>query len=159
MANPAPAQDLGAHLTIKPLQSCAEWLGTRAQLEAEGFIPPGTAWPQGHKPTRFETTANLFCLYLRSTHSAACSEPIYKVYQYSHAGPNCLRIRINAKLRELAVLASFGSEKWSADNKRFYQARGDAGFQAFKRALLGQKKPGRKPSNTTSNTTPGASHV
>ena len=151
-----PAHDLGAHLTIKPLQSCALWVGTRAQLENLGFIPPDTAWPQGKKRTRFDTTSNWFCLYLRSAPSASCAEAVYKIHQYSTRPVHWRNRQIEVKVQELHAVARVGSSAWHAELKRYWQARDDKPFQAFKRALLGQKQRGRKP-NTLITLTQGAS--
>lgn len=145
MTHTASAHDLGARIIIKPLQSSAQWIGTRAQLEAEGFIPQGTKWPQGRTYTRFDTDNNWFCIQpIKSEKVQAHSvDTLYKILHYSKQ-PNCINRQIVSKMAEIKELMDVGSATWASALSLHWKARSDDAFQTFKRRLLGEKKRGRK---------------
>lgn len=136
-----------------------DWRGTRAQLEAEGFIPEDTVWPVGKKFTRFENATAWFCLYrVGGDGTAPTEQTLYRVHHYSQKHDGTKR-QLAKKLREALDIAAIGGPEWTAAYHKHYEARRDDAFQAFKRALLGQKKrgrPGAAAKNTTSINLQGA---
>lgn len=52
----AAGLDLSSEVIVStPLQCLAFYFGTRAALEAEGFIPPGTEWPAGFSTVEWQS--------------------------------------------------------------------------------------------------------
>ena len=121
----------------------ADWWGTRAQLEAEGFIPEDTVWPGGKKFTRFENATAWFCIYrVGGDGTAPTEQTLYRVHHYSQKADGKQRL-LARKLREALDIAAIGGPEWTAAYRKHDEARRDDAFQQFKRALLGQKKRGR----------------
>lgn len=131
----------------------ADWWGTRAQLEAEGFIPEGTLWPEGKKYTRVETATALFCIYrVGNDNTEPNAQTLYHVHHYSRKHDGRER-KIAKKLREALDIAAIGGEKWTAAYHKHCAARRDDAFQDFKSKLLGLKKRGRPAKNTAKPST------
>ena len=127
----------------------AVWLGTRIQLEAEGFLPPkNEAWPSGRNFLRIELGKAWACVYRAD---AARDEPtpatLYRVHHYSNGRDYAQRTAAR-KIKEAATLLSIGGPDWHKAYDLHWKARCDDKFQEFKRTLLGQKKRGRKPGAT-----------
>lgn len=138
----------------------AEFNGPRALLEAEGLIPKGTDWPKGYNnqswqdgnfdytlgrcrppgakgPRRDFVTVDWFCL--RQTRKNALSWEALKIRRKSQ------------ELCEAVYRASpKGKAEWDAQWNRYWAAKNDDRFQAFKATIPGlvAKKRGR-PSKST----------
>lgn len=130
--------------------------GTRAQLEAEGVIPPGTQWPEGACDHRW--TAGRFRYWLRRTRPAGLKGPM-RVWTSGDwwalrcsliDGPDQEARKIIEKTRELAEelrrQSPAGRLEMRAHWNRYWKAQEDEAFQSFKDKLVPQrKKPGRTP--------------
>jgi hypothetical protein len=138
------APDLGARIIITPLKNTARWIGTRAQLEAEGFIPEGQAWPEGNKHTSWKIGDVHFFIHCGKTtrNDAIDADHQYRINSHLWDG-KCHDRAIRAKAVELAALVKHGGPEWSANWERHFAARQDKAFQEFKRNLLGQKRRGK----------------
>lgn len=123
----------------------ADWWGTRAQLEAEGFIPDGTLWPTGKKWVRIEIATEYFCIF-RVGGDRDGTEPneqtLYRVEHWSRRVDGRQRM-IERKLREALDLAAVGGPEWEAGWQKQHAADRDSAFQEFKNKLFGLKKRGR----------------
>ncbi|WP_042421038.1 hypothetical protein [Comamonas granuli] len=131
-----------------------EYEGTRAQLEAEGVIPPGTVWPQGKQkvewcsggasywlgrkrpdgikgPMSVWITGDWWCL--RST----CLEDAWSIRQK--------RLEIARALYELSPEGCLVRAERLA---RYFEASQDSAFQAFKAAVVPQRKRPGRPAKT-----------
>ena len=142
---------------IRHDHGCWEYLGTRAQLEAEGVIPAGTKWPEGAQSLRWD--AGRFRFWLRRTRPEGLKGPM-RLWTSGDwwflrcdliGGPGYLQLRIMDKKRELAAeiyrLSPAWEREWSASYKRFKAANNDDAYRSF-RALIPALNPprrGRKP--------------
>ena len=138
------APELGLRIVITPLKTRARWVGTRAQLEAEGFVPADQEWPQGVKPTSWKLGSVSFYIHRVKTQPAEATggNELFQVTTH-YWDVNYQHRNIAAKAKELAAALMHGGPQWSAAWNLHYQARIDSSFQAFKRDLLGQKRRGR----------------
>lgn len=135
-----------------------EYEGTRAQLEAEGVIPPGTEWPQGKRAIYWQQGPLRF--WLSRTRPEGVKGPMsiwatgdwWRLRCDTADDINRPGWRIQQKARELAqeihAQTPAGRREWNERFSRYWAAHSDAAFQAFKAALLpGRKKPGRSKPN------------
>lgn len=144
-----------------------EYEGTRAQLEAEGVIPPGTAWPQGKDSCCWESGRLTY--WLRRIRPEGLKGPMAV---WTTGDWWCLRCddkdapdfptrRILHKARDLADeihrLTPSGKREWEARWNLHWAARQDKAFQAFKSTFIpARKKPRRSAKATTITSTQGA---
>lgn len=143
---------LGLRVDLKPERGLARWYGTRQQLEDEGIIAPDDEWPQTPHDRIRRAAGNCFFVIQIAPGQEAAPEPhrIYQVNHYAGAGGEDRRQhRAMLKVKEAAHILAIGTHKWCEDLRRHDAARADQPFQNLKRALLGQKKRGRKPTNGT----------
>lgn len=162
----APITDSQA--TERPLKVCIrphhlecwEYEGTRAQLEAENVIPPGTEWPEGAQNLRFDI--GRFRYLLRRSRPDGVKGP-KKVWTSGDwwclrcdliGGPDHDARRILDKRRELADelyrQSPAGQREMEAQWRRVIQACNDKAFQAFKSIVVPvRKKPGRPSKSKT----------
>jgi hypothetical protein len=153
----APPDDLIVSLNPHNLDF-AEFLGTRAMLEAEGIIPTGTDWPQGYDDLRWQ--AGKFDFWLQRERPPGAKGPRKA---FADVDWFCLRIELshqpsNAE-REIAKKAQElkdtiyrrspkGEAEWSAQWDRYWNSTKDKAFQTFKAALgIVEKKRGRPCKN------------
>ena len=152
-----PERELKIHIYKRSFEFW-EYEGTRAQLEAEGVIPPGTEWPQGRQ-NHFWSHGGLR-FWLSRTRPEGTKGPMSV---WSTGDWWCLRCdtpydgnyadwRIKQKARELAqaiyAQTPAGRREWNECFSRYWAAHSDAAFQAFKATLLPQrKKLGRSKPN------------
>lgn len=131
-----------------------EYEGTRAQLEAEGVIPPSTEWPQGKQPLFWNQGGLRFWLQrarpegTKGPMSVWASGDWWRLRCDSPNEFHCADWRIKQKARELAqeihAQTPQGKSQWHSQFSRYLAARKDAAFQHFKATVLPQrKKPGR----------------
>jgi len=132
-----------------------EYEGTRAQLEAEGVIPPGTEWPEGALDQRWE--AGRFRYWLRRCRPDGMKGPM-KLWTSGDwwclrcdllNGPDHATRSILEKKRELATElyrhSAAGQREWNAQLNLYWKAQEDKAFQAFKSIFVPErKKPARK---------------
>ncbi len=140
---------------IRPCHlECWEYEGTRAQLEDENVIPPGTEWPEGVQSLRFDV--GRFRYWLRRCRPDGVKG---RPNAWDSCDWWCLRCdligapsqaarRILDKRRELAdelyLQSPAGRREWEAHWRRVFDARNDKAFQAFKNLFApSRKKPGR----------------
>lgn len=145
----------------------SEYQGTRAQLEAEDIVPAGTEWPEGGQSVRWEK--GLLKFELKRTRPDGMKGPmklwLAGDYWNLRWGPKvqpdhgtCAIMKKKAELKAEMFRQSYeGQRQRMAHWERYCKARGDKAFQAFKDAIVPQrKKPGR-PAKTTATQTQGTS--
>lgn len=149
--------ELGIKIFINPERCLADYIGTRAMLEAEGLVPENGAWPDklGWSCIHVHAAGRTLYMNLTKVATPAC-EALYRVHSIQ-AGPQATRHLLNLNRKKALEIAAVDVD--SAERYRTIRAglaaRDCQPFQEFKRALLGQKKRGRKPASTTK----GATHV
>lgn len=157
---PATTPDVGESglkVCIRPYKlDFWEYEGTRAQLEAEGVIPPGTEWPELAQDQRWE--AGRFRYWLRRCRPDGMKGPM-KLWTSGDwwclrcdllNGPDHATRSILEKKAELVAElyrhSAAGQREWNAQWNLYWKAREDKAFQAFKSIFMPErKKPGRKP--------------
>lgn len=148
------AVDLG-ELTIRlyPKFGFVEYIGTRRQLEAEGFIPDGTKWPDGYTDIRWEF--GQFEFWMRRARPEGAKGPRRAFFDvdnwYVRVDPknkSYSDIAIRNKTRELARLLHYNSPQGIAESNRQWElieaATNDERFQRFKTLLPGLIEPPRQ---------------
>jgi len=130
--------------------------GTRAQLEAEGVLPPDVVWPEGDQLYRWKSGRSQFVLCrmrpegIRGPKRVWTSGDWWSVRcEYDYALSEDARTVLQ-KERELAEvryrLSPAGKRQSDAEWRRHWAAHTDKAFQAFKATFMPiRKKPGRKP--------------
>ncbi|MEI2676503.1 MAG: hypothetical protein V9G29_00760 [Burkholderiaceae bacterium] len=162
-AEPAPAPSLGARdLSVVFFKASAfefwEYHGTRAQLEAEGVIPKGSAWPKGDGRLDWEDAR--FRWSLRRTRPEGLKGPKKLWVGGDWWALRCDVLdrldrvaarRIAEKKAELAAeihrQSAAGQRETMARVERVFKAQRDRAFQVFKSAIPGLVAPrrARKP--------------
>ena len=128
--------------------------GTRAQLEAEGVIPPGTQWPQGKRRAHWHAGGLRFWLSrtrpegLKGPMSAWVSGDwwLLRCEAPDEGNPTNWRIRNleKALAHEIRESSPAAHEARKVQWSRYWAARKDDAFQAFKALTVpARKKPGR----------------
>jgi hypothetical protein len=143
-------------VTIRPYQ-CNFWEfeGSRAQIEAERVIPPGTEWPEGAGDLYFNV--GRFRYWLRRTRpegmkgprSAWTSGDWWRLRCDLIEGMDPRYLLVLDKERELADALHYatpaGQREQNVQWNRYWRASEDQAFQAFKAKFLPQrKKPSRR---------------
>lgn len=130
-----------------------EFEGTRAQLEAEGVIPPATHWPADARWV--EWIAGPLKFHLRRTRPPGLKGPMrlwvngdwWCLHCDQVNAPDHLQQRVidaRRKLQEEAYRASpAGQRAWSEEYRRRREADRDRAFQAFKASVPGLIPPRR----------------
>ena len=148
----APSDDL--IVIINPYNlDFAEFLGTRAMLEAEGIIPKGTDWPQGYDDLRWR--AGQFDYWLSRRRPPGAKGPrkqfidcdwFFLPWELTNR-PSDAQREIARKAQELkdAIYrrSPQGEAEWSAQWNRYWATTKDAKFQAFKATIPGLVQPKR----------------
>lgn len=139
-----------------------QYEGTRAQLETEGLIPEGFKWPRAAADQHWDT--NGFDYWLRRTRPDGHKGPMsswlemdnwfvrVKVTGRDQAWLNrrSLERKADALRAEFHCQTATGRREWDANWNRYWIARQDGAFQAFKSTFIPErKKPGRKPKART----------
>ena len=164
-ALPATPPDLGSSaikVCIRPYKlDFWEYEGTRALLEAEGVIPPGTEWPEGTHDRRWE--AGRFSYWLRRCRPDGMKGPknIWSSGDYWCLrcdlidGPPLATRRIREKRAELAAElywnSAAGQRESNARWDMYLKASKDKAFQRFKALVLPERKPKAQASKARSN--------
>lgn len=128
-----------------------DWRGTRAQLVAEGLIPPGFRWPE--RTERATWSAAGFHFNLRRRQPTGDKKASWATtaddWALRREMPGQL---INAgciyeKARALGDELLRHTPAWNAQRERHWHAVSDADFQSFLAAIIVPKKQrrGRKP--------------
>jgi hypothetical protein len=144
-------------IVCTPHTEIAEYQGTRAALEAEGVIPQGTKWPEGFEDLRWRDEK--FKYWLRRIRPEGAKGPrkqfadfdwwMFRFDPINRKGPG--ELHVERKAKELADLiyrqSPKGRDEWSKQFDRYWKAKGDDKFQAFKALIPGAVAPsrGRKP--------------
>jgi len=136
-----------------------EYRGTKAMLESEGIIPEGFEWPEGYNDVRWKD--DQFSYWLRR-----CRPEGVKGSRKQFANVDWFNLRwdlidvsqsalrIARKARELEAMIYRNSPKGIAESEsrwvRYYKARNDKQFQAFKAKIpcLATTGCGRKAAQT-----------
>ena len=127
--------------------------GTRAQLEADGAIPPGTQWPAGVR--RLTWTAGPLEFELRRTRPAGMKGPMRLWVEGDWWLLVCTQVErehpvqteadnVRRELERLTYLQSpAGQREHSEQWRRYWKARDDKAFQSFKALIPGLNPPRR----------------
>lgn len=133
----------------------AEFIGSRASLEAEGLIPPGTDWPQAYADLRWQ--AGDFKYWLRRERPAGAKGPRrafadvdwFSLRQELVHGPTFEQRAIDSKVQEIRDMvyrfSDQGRAEFGAQWNRYWESTKDAAFQTFKATIPGlvRRKRGR----------------
>ena len=141
---PAPAV-VASDLIIEILpRDSVEWIGTRAQLEAEGLVPPQTVWPDRDRWVGWTTP--WFEFWLRRTRPLGMKGPKRLWVQsdwwalrqtlLADRGKGHWPAVIYEKKCELEALVWSQSEQGRQYTERWKKAQADEVFQAFKHRLI-----------------------
>lgn len=150
----APTDDLVVILNPHN-RDLAEFLGSRALLEAEGLIPEGTDWPQAYRDLSWQ--AGDFKYWLRRERPDGAKGPRrafadvdwFSLRRAPLYGPSYDEREIAIKAKELNDmvyrLSARGKAERSAQFNRYWATMKDAAFQAFKATIPGltPRKRGR----------------
>ena len=140
------------HIEIWPRHSTS-FYGSRAQLEAEEFIPDGTEWPCGQGSASWQ--AGAFTCSLHRVRPPNTKGPMrvwvagdyWDLTRKLTNGPSYGAIRIQEKAAELAEVLSFQDPKecWRRSVRwgQFVKSKKDTRFQAFKALVPGLIPPKR----------------
>lgn len=145
------------------------FVGTAAQLIAEGLIPEGFVWPQAAAGRRWEASGFAYCL--RRTRPEGHKGPMRSWLALDHW---CLRVEVigrdpswtarRALERKVEALrvechehTPTGRRERDARFKRYLRAQRDPAYQAFKTLVPGLVPPkrGRKSCGTTQHNAQG----
>jgi hypothetical protein len=143
---PAPAADVIASdliIEIVPRES-VEWIGTQAQLVAEGLVPAEVLWPDRDRWVGWATP--VFEYWLRRTRPLGMkgSKRLWiegdwwalRQSALADRGKGHLPAVIYEKKCELNALVWKQSEEGQRFAERWLKARADKGFQSFKHKLM-----------------------
>lgn len=139
-------------IVISMFNIIADYQGTRAALEAEGVIPTGTEWPEGFNETHWKD--DKFSYWLRRERPAGPKGPRKQflnldwwMLRINPAQPQYSQMVIERKAKELAEAIYRQSAKGSAEIEerweRYWAAKKDEKFQAFKALIPGINRPKR----------------
>ena len=137
------------------LDNWAEYIGTAAQLQAEGLIPDGFKWPQAAADQNW--AAGGFDYWLRRTRPDGHKGPMRSWMEVDNW---FVRVRVTGRdaswitrrgleRKAEALRAEFhrhtaaGAREWDAVWRRYWQAETDKHFQKFKTLIPGLVKPKR----------------
>jgi hypothetical protein len=169
--NDKPAPDIASpvapELRIEIwLDDWVQYIGTAAQIEAEGLIPAGFEWPRAAAHKQWESGG--FCFWLRRIRPENHKGPMRSWYgldnwllrvgvtgrDYQWGVRRKLERQAEALRAEYHRHSAEGQREWLSAWHRYRQAVDDDRFQAFKALVPGLVPPkrGRKPkTETTSN--------
>jgi hypothetical protein len=129
-----------------------DYEGTRAQLEAEGVIPPGTAWPESKESIQW--IAGRFTYCLRRTRPEGLKGPMklwtrgdWWLLRCTVTGVTLAEVRIEDQKRELEralhLQTPHGRAEQCAGWERYFKTREDAAYQRFMARIVaeGRKAP------------------
>lgn len=136
----------------------AEFIGSRAMLEAEGFAPPDGEWPEAYVDVRWQAGAFDFWLRRQRPEGAkgprrAFAEVDWFCLRWELTNrPSWEQLAIERKRRELAETTYRHSAKGQAERNaqwsRYWASTKDKPFQAFKAACgIVERKRGRPAKN------------
>jgi hypothetical protein len=168
VATPTETADQGAE---RPLNVCirpydldfAEYQGSRAQLEAEGVIPPDTKWPEGGASVSWEAGQLEYSLSRTRPEGMKGPQKLWLAGDWwslrfqLKIRPNQGARAIQKKAAELAAELHRQSPEGQRQRSREWAACEDKAFQAFKTKFIPQrKKPGRPAKVRTADPAQGA---
>jgi hypothetical protein len=140
-------------IQMSPEYGSCSYTGTRAALEAEGIIPAGTEWPTGFIDGEWD--AGHFRFWLKRTRPDGAKGPRkifaecdwWYLYWRKIDDISWEDRAIARKTKELKATAYWYSERGRRERcaqfERFYAARDDQRFQAFKARIPGLVRPRR----------------
>lgn len=150
----AAGLDLTKELIVSIIyDDIVEYNGTRAALEAEGSVPPGTQWPEGFNSV--EWNAGQACYWLRRDIPKGVKGPRKQFVDGDWWRLRCDPLNtksykdrlVERKAKDLARtihrLSPEGSAEWDREYQRFTEAESDSAFQTFKALIPGLVKPKR----------------
>ena len=137
-----------------------EYEGTRAQLDAEGVIPPSTKWPEGVQRLYWSDDRFTWCLV--RTRPLGLKGPMSLWASGDWWGLRCSDLHNRSDARRVAEMkrgladelyrqSPAGQRAWNAAFERRMKAQRDQAFQAFKLLIPGLIAPkrGRKPAQAS----------
>lgn len=143
---PVPAPDvIASDLIVEILpRDSVEWIGTRAQLAAEGLVPPEVMWPERDRWVGW--TDSSFEFWLRRTRPPGMKGPkrawmqcdwwALRQTMLADRGKGHWPAAIYEKKCELDALVWSQSDQGRLYAEHYRKARCDADFQAFKNRLI-----------------------
>ncbi|PRX32232.1 hypothetical protein B0G75_104253 [Paraburkholderia sp. BL18I3N2] len=134
----------------------AVYVGTRAQLEGEGVIPPGTEWPTGFASVCWQANGIDFCLKRERPEGAKgrqrefveCDNWWLRVTNPRLNWPDeSIRLQYMKLGRLLYQRTQEGIAALNRQHEMYWSARRDEKYQAFKALIPGLVPPPRKRRN------------
>ena len=138
--------DISSEVIIcHPFDGLAEYLGTRAALEAEGVIPPETKWPVGFDDLYWHD--DQYCYWLRRERPAGVKGPRNQFIDVDWwmfrcdpvvrrpGGELLVERKKKALADEIYRQSEEGRAKYSAMFERYWKAVDDEDYQKFRRLL------------------------
>ena len=141
------------HIVIRP-GCCADYKGTRAQLEVEGFNPDHAEWPRGAEAVRWESGEWVFCMQRARPDGMKGPKKLWVEGDWWSVRVRRADFRFDPRAddirRKRAALqaalhqqSARGQAEWEAAWKRYCETTEDKRFQAFKRLIPGLVPPKR----------------
>lgn len=141
---PAPAVIASDLIVEIAPRDSVEWVGTRAQLEDEGLVPPEVRWPDRDRWVGW--TTQRFEYWLRRTRPLGMKGPkriwidgdwwALRQTLLANRGQGHWPAVIYEKKCELDALVWSSTEQGRDYAERWKKAQADAAFQAFKTQLV-----------------------
>lgn len=142
---PPKADVIASDLVVEIVpRDAVEWIGTRAQLEAEGLVPPEILWPDRDRWTGW--THGPFEYWLRRTRPHGLKGPkrlwidgdwwALRQTLLADRGKGHWPAAIHEKRSELEALLWHQSEQGREYEERWRKAAADQRYQAFKRHVI-----------------------
>lgn len=155
------AVDLSSELIIDILpRGYVAWIGTRAQLEAEGVIPAAFDWPQGREMKSWEADRFTFDIFRTKPRGVKGGKRAWAECDYWYVRRVLTAQRydgwaaahIYIKEQELAAVRMRQTPAGQVEWGRYFAAQQDACFSAFKASIPGvvpsrRGRPGKRGSH------------
>lgn len=134
--------------------ACSEFVGTRAMLDAEGFIPAGIQWPAaGFDVVKWKDERFEYQIVRRKPIGAKGQRRLYAecdcwcFRRYPHDAPSAAQRAIGRKVKDLEEeiyrQSALGRSARSKQMRLLSAADADEAFQAFKVLIPGFSQPKR----------------
>lgn len=153
----APALDIGeVTIVLDKKLGWASYIGTRMQIESEGFRPPNDRWPDGFASIYWETDVNDFWLRRERPEGVKgprrsfldCDHWDLRVSRKNFGFTDYVILRKTEELREIVFNNSpAGKARFNRQWEQFVRAHDDRAFQQFKAgipALVEAQAKGRR---------------
>lgn len=129
--------------------TAVSFIGTSAQLMAEGLIPKNPTWPKGSERASWNTEEFNFSIIrrkpagMKGPKAAWITLDNWWLIRTPHKLPTWESIAINEKTEEIERIKFLNTREGKLLHKKYWTARNDAAFQSFKALIPGLLPPKR----------------